>query len=140
MENFIVLYDGVCGLCNRAVRFIVRRDKRDLFRFAPIQSDLGKRILKRHHRNPDRLDTFVLVRDYEKETESILVKARAGLFVGRVLGGFWKLFYGFWILPDFILNFFYDLVARGRYQIFGKYDTCPLPNEKLRHKFIDQAS
>lgn len=136
-SRLIVLYDGVCGLCNRSIQFILKRDKTDLFRFAALQSEFARTILDRHHRDPDVLDTIIVVLDYEKPTERILLKARAALYCAKIIGGVWKLFYGFSIFPNFLLNFFYNLVAKYRYKIFGKYDSCPLPDEKVKSKFIE---
>jgi len=87
MDNhLIVLYDGVCGLCNKSIQFILKRDKKDAFRFASLQSEFGRKILHRHGKDPDRLDTFIVVQSFEKESERLIIKARAALFVAKNSG------------------------------------------------------
>ena len=134
----LVLYDGVCGLCNRSVRFLLDRDRRDVFRFAALQGALAKQTLAKYGANAEDLDTVYVVVDYGLPGERILSRARAWLYCLRLLGAPWSwiaAWYGW--LPDFVLNIAYDLVARGRYRIFGKYDTCPLPSPGEAAKFLD---
>lgn len=134
----IVLYDGVCGLCNRLVQFILKRDRNDRFRFAALQSDFGRRILLRHGRDPEILDTVYLVLDHTEPTERVLTRNDAVATVLEQLGGFWRVAATlFRLFPRSVRDRQYNLIARNRYQIFGKYDACPLPDPKLRHRFID---
>ncbi len=137
LERPILLYDGICGLCNRVVRFVTNRDRADKFRFAPLQGGLAADILTRQGIDPGRLDTIFVVIDRGLPTERLLSKARAALFVARELGAPWSAVQPLGILPDRLLNLGYDLVARFRYKIFGKHDQCPLPNPADRHKFLD---
>ena len=133
----ILLYDGVCGLCNRFVRFILKHDHNDRFRFAALQSTFARAILERHGLNPNALDTVYLVSDYDQPNERLLARNQAATAVLRELGGFWR----FWasildLLPGRFRDWRYALVARNRYRFFGKYETCPLPQEEDRHTFL----
>jgi predicted DCC family thiol-disulfide oxidoreductase YuxK len=139
--NPILLYDGVCGLCNRFVQFILKRDRQDRCRFAALQSDFAGKILARHSLSARDLDTVYLVQHHEQANESLLSRSDAAIVVGFELGGWWSVMSAaFRLLPKFIRNWGYDVVARSRYRIFGKYDACPLPDPKHRHKFLDQPA
>ncbi len=138
MSNPILLYDGVCGLCNRFVRFILKHDRRDRFRFAALQSNFARAILERHGLNPDGIDTVYLVFDFDSPSEHLLSRNQAATGVLRELGGGWR----FWanlldLLPTRFRDWRYALVARNRYRFFGKYEACPLPRERDRQKFLD---
>ena len=138
MPHPIILYDGVCGLCNRFVQFILRHDHKDQFRFAALQSDLARTILKRHRLNADVLDTVYVVLDCGESTERVLTRNEAASAVLKELGGVWRL--GAKLLdlfPKRFRDWRYALVARNRYRFFGKYATCPVPKEEDRHKFLD---
>jgi predicted DCC family thiol-disulfide oxidoreductase YuxK len=136
--NPILLYDGVCGLCNRFVQFVLKRDAEDRFRFASLQSDLAATILQRHHRDPHDLDTLYLVTNYQEPDERLTARSDAVLAVLRQLGGFWRTAaFALQLLPRWLRDWKYSLVARTRYRLFGKYDACPLPREKDRHRFLD---
>jgi len=137
MPNPIILYDGVCGLCNRFVQFVLRHDDKDRFHFAALQSNFARAILERHGLNPDLLDTVYLVFDYGQSNEHLFSRNEAASGVLKELGGVWR----FWatlldILPERFRDWRYNLVARNRYRFFGKYEACPLPKEKDRHKFL----
>lgn len=135
--NPIILYDGVCGLCNRLVRFVVKRDRRDCFRFASLQSDYAGRILRTHGANPTDLDTMYVVLNHEQPNEQLAARSDAAMFILRELGGIWTVLAA-WLrlLPRPLRGWGYNRVARIRYRVFGKYDTCLLPDEKYRHKFL----
>ena len=136
-SNSILLYDGVCGLCNRFVRMILKRDHKDRFRFAALQSNFARTILERHGLNPDLLDTVYLVFDYGLPTEHLLSRNEAATAVLKELGGFWRFWAGLLhLLPRRFRDWRYNLVASNRYRFFGKYETCPLPKEQDRHKFL----
>ena len=132
----LILYDGVCGLCNGLNQFVLKRDPSNKFRFASLQSPLAHRILKRYGRNADDLDTFYVIENYERESERLWDKARAGLFVLSEVGGLWRFFSLLQIIPTFILNFGYDLIAKSRYRIFGKFDSCLIPAPQYKEKFL----
>ncbi len=135
--NHLVLYDGVCGLCNRSVRAVLKADSEKIFQFAALQSATGQRCLARYGHGTDRLESLILIVDYETPSERILLKSEAALFVTRQLGGFWRAWRAAGILPRSFLDMVYESVARNRYRWFGKLDSCPLPDERHRHRFID---
>jgi predicted DCC family thiol-disulfide oxidoreductase YuxK len=136
--NPILLYDGVCGLCNRLVQFVLKRDARDHVRFASLQSDFASRILRRHGLDPHDLDTVYLVTDYDQPDERLTARSDAVIAVLRQQGGFWgAIAIALRVLPRRLRDWGYGLVARTRYRIFSKYETCLLPQEKHRHRFLD---
>ena len=137
MSNFIVLYDGVCGLCNRLNQFLLKRDHHDRLLFASLQSDLGKKILERHGADPSDLDTVYVVEDYDSPSERVLMRSSAILRALEALGGIWKLSAAGKILPRPIRDLFYKVVATNRYRVFGKYEVCMMPDPKYRKKFLD---
>jgi predicted DCC family thiol-disulfide oxidoreductase YuxK len=133
----IILYDGVCGLCNRIVRFILKRDSRDLFRFATLQSGFARALLQKHGMIADKLESTYLVLDPGQATERVQIRSEASITIFRELGGFWRTLANLSaIFPRRLNDWGYNLVARYRYRLFGKYDTCPLPDERTRSKFI----
>ena len=135
----VVLYDGVCGLCNRLVRFVLKRDHNAVFRFASLQSSVAQQILIRHGITPDALDTFYVVSDFATPGERVLSKSAAALYVAAKLGPVWKAAAVLRILPRRMRDAIYDTIARHRYRVFGRYDTCPLPEARYRERFIDLA-
>jgi predicted DCC family thiol-disulfide oxidoreductase YuxK len=142
MSHPILLYDGVCGLCNRLVRFVLRRDPAGMFRFAALQSPLAERILARHGVDARDLDTLYVVENAEHADEKLLPRSDAVIFILRRLGGAGR---SFWWLAGFLLQLLpravrdwgYGVVARSRYRMFGRYDACPLPTEETRSRFLD---
>jgi len=133
----IVLYDGVCGLCNRAVQFLLKRDRLDRLQFASLQSDLAAKVLNRHGMDPKGLDTVYAVLNYGEQNETLLAKGDAFLFFAGVVGGIWSVARVVKIIPRPVRNWLYDFVARHRYQVFGKSESCMLPDPKQRHKFLE---
>jgi predicted DCC family thiol-disulfide oxidoreductase YuxK len=132
-----VLYDGVCGLCNRLNQFILKRDAHDRFRFASLQSSLAATVLQRHGADPRDLDTVYIVLDYGQPTERLLARSDAILYVLSQLDGIWKLARVGRALPKMLRDGLYQVVARNRYRVFGKYESCLLPDPQYRHKFLD---
>lgn len=133
MEKQIILFDGVCNLCNKAVTYIIDHDKNDHFKFAALQSDVGKDLLSKHSIDPQEIDSIVLI-----DTNKAYIKAGAALRIAKKLSGALPLLYGFVILPKFITNAIYDFIARNRYDWFGKKDNCMIPSPELKAKFLDQ--
>jgi predicted DCC family thiol-disulfide oxidoreductase YuxK len=133
----ILLYDGVCGLCNRMVQFVLHRDCRNQFRFASLQSPFAAELLERHGHDPTRLDTVVLVLDGGTPSERLLKKSRAALGVLRILGGPWSALCVLGVLPTVVLDLGYNFVARVRYRVFGKSESCRLPDPRYRERFIE---
>jgi predicted DCC family thiol-disulfide oxidoreductase YuxK len=137
--NPIVLYDGVCALCNRFVTFVLARDRAGTFRFASLQSDLARTTLMRHGRNAGEVTTLVLVLDAGLPTERLLDQSSAALQVLKQLPGGWRgLGRVMTLAPAPLRDVVYDLVARTRYRTFGKYDVCPLPSPAVRDRFLDK--
>ena len=139
----ILLYDGVCGLCNRLVQFILRRDHNAVFRFASLQSALAARILTRHGANPADLDTndlntIYVVVNHDLPGESLLSRSDAVLFILHQLGGLSRpAAFLLQLLPKFLRDSAYNAVARHRYRIFGRSETCILPSAQDRSRFLD---
>jgi predicted DCC family thiol-disulfide oxidoreductase YuxK len=133
----IVLYDGVCGLCNRAVQFLLKRDRHDRFRFASLQSDFAANLLQRHGINYTKLDTVYAVVNHGETNEKLLAKGDAFLFFAKVLGGIWSVARLGSVIPRPIRNWLYDFVAANRYRVFGKAESCMLPDAASRHKFLE---
>jgi predicted DCC family thiol-disulfide oxidoreductase YuxK len=138
MSHPILLYDGVCGLCNRLVQFILKRDRAAIFRFASLQSPFAGRILARYGANPADLDTVYVVVDHNGEGELLLARSDAVVFILSRLGGVWRATtFLLPIVPRPLRDWAYRIVARNRYRIFGRYDTCPLPSEDTCDRFLD---
>jgi len=127
----IILFDGVCNLCNGLVRFIIKRDKAGRFKFASLQSDIGLLWLKRFGMTNDKLESVVLIKD-----EKYYLKSTGVLKILRELDGIWKAFYIFIIIPRTLRDFVYNLIAKSRYRIFGKQDTCMIPTPELQDRFL----
>ncbi len=132
-EPILLLIDGECYLCHAITQFVVKRDHARRFRFASLQSKLGQQLLRIGGLSPDDMDSFVMVQDGH-----YYIKSDAALRVYRELGGLWALLYGGVIFPVAFRNRVYDLIARQRYQWFGKAETCLLPTAELRGRFVEQ--
>jgi predicted DCC family thiol-disulfide oxidoreductase YuxK len=135
----LVLYDGVCGLCNRMNQFILARDAGDRFRFAPLQGALATELVARYGRSAVDLDTVYVIADFGGPDERLLDRSRAIFHVLRRLGGFWSFARVLSLLPQSVTDAAYTYVARHRYQWFGQSEVCLLPEPRHRAKFIDDA-
>jgi predicted DCC family thiol-disulfide oxidoreductase YuxK len=133
----LVLYDGVCALCNAFTRFVLKRDSARIFHFASLQSRVATAILERFGASPAELSTVHVVADYRSAEPLHLTKSRAVLFVVAHLGGPWKAARVFERLPRSVTDLVYDVVARYRYRVFGRYEVCPIPRPHERGRFID---
>jgi predicted DCC family thiol-disulfide oxidoreductase YuxK len=131
----VMLYDGVCGFCNKSVQMILDHDRVGTLRFAALQSDYGKAIIERHAELRG-VDSVVFVESTEG-VERVFVRSDAALRIASYLGGAWKIFLAAKILPKPLRDYFYDLFARNRYRMFGKYDSCMLPPSEVRSRFLD---
>jgi len=130
-QHSIILFDGVCNLCNTAVQFVIRRDQAGHFLFASLQSEEGKKILAENNLPPGEMQSFILLEDgkaYDRST--------AALKVLRKLKGFWPLLYSFMVVPKFIRDGVYQVIAKNRYQWFGKKNECMIPTAELRARFL----
>ena len=130
-DKKILLFDGVCNLCNSSVTFVIKHDKKDLFRFAALQDPAGKGLIEKHQIDTSKTDSIILV-----DGDKAYVKSTAALKVARHLGGGYPLLYAFMIIPNFIRNWVYDYVARNRYNWYGKKESCMLPTPELKSKFL----
>lgn len=129
----VLLFDGVCNLCNSVVQFVIRNDKEEKLCFASLQSPFGIQALKRHGLSADDLSTFVYIRNGKAH-----IRSTGFLYLSRDLGGAFRLFEVAWVVPKFVRDFVYDLVARSRYSIFGKREDCYVPTEGLRSRFLEE--
>jgi predicted DCC family thiol-disulfide oxidoreductase YuxK len=128
----IVLFDGVCKFCDASVNFILDHDRAARVRFAALQSETGRALLKKHRLPPDRLDTLVLV-----EGNRPAVRSTAALRIARYLDAPWPLLTALLLLPTFLRDAAYELLAANRYRWFGRLDACRVPTPELRQRFLD---
>jgi len=132
INNPVVLFDGVCNLCSGAVQFIIKHDPEKQFRFASLQSKFGEEVMKHFNLPIDQFNSFILL-----ENEKIYTRSTAALKVSKKLTGIWSFAYGFIIIPRFIRDAVYNLIARRRYKWFGKKNECWIPTPELRSLFLD---
>jgi len=131
-KDFIILFDGVCNLCNGSVQFVLKRDKAAFFKFASLQSDTGQDLLKRFDLPTDDYNSFVLI-----EQRSVFTKSTAALRVARKLDGWWRFLYVFMVIPRPVRDAVYGFIARNRYRMFGKRETCMIPQPEWKSRFLD---
>lgn len=132
MNNPVILFDGVCNFCNGFVNFVIKRDGKKLFRFAPLQSDKGKELLRENRLPPSSFKTFILLEEgeiYKRSTAAIRVLSR--------LSGIYKYAKAFYVIPKFIRDFVYNIIAKYRYKIFGKREECMIPTDDIKSRFLD---
>jgi predicted DCC family thiol-disulfide oxidoreductase YuxK len=131
-DKKIILFDGVCNLCNSSVQYVIKRDKNDVFRFVALQSELGQKILKHIGINDKNIDSIVL---YEPG-KAYYYKSTAALEIAKKLGGL--LTYGtiFKIIPTRLRDVAYDYIAKNRYKWYGKQESCMIPTPELQSKFL----
>lgn len=131
-QKKIILFDGVCNLCNGFVQFIINRDKQDVFRFASLQSETGKQLLLERHIDASKIDSVVLI----EPGVAYYTKSDAALQIGSHIKGYGTISRILYLIPSSLRNIVYDLIARYRYAWFGKKDTCMVPSPELKAKFI----
>lgn len=131
-EKPIILFDGVCNFCNAGINFIIKQDKKSVFLFAPLQSKYGQRIAEQFHLPKKDFDSFILI-----DKGKIYNKSAAGFKIYGKLPWYWKWTQIFWIVPRFITDAVYDLIARNRYKWFGKKERCMIPTPEQRSRFLD---
>lgn len=129
-DDHIILFDGVCNLCNSAVQYVIKRDGKGLFKFASLQSETGRILLVKSGLPPDHLKSFVYIHGSRFYTRST-----AALKVAQQLKGPVQLLYGFIIVPGVIRDWVYDFIAKNRYRLFGRKDTCIIPTPQLKERF-----
>ncbi len=130
-DHKIILFDGICNFCNSSVNFIMDHDKKDVFRFAALQSDPGVELQKKFCLDPNDMQSFILI-----EGNKYFKKTTAALRTARDFGFPWNFSYVFIIIPPFIRNIAYNIIAKYRYKWFGKRDTCRIPSPEERAKFL----
>lgn len=133
----LVLYDGVCGLCDHFVQFLIKIDRTDRLRFAALQGELGGRLLKEAGRNADALSTVVVIADYGTPSARWLERSDAALFAIASVGGVYRVMNVLRLVPRFFRDAAYLAIARSRYRIFGRFDSCPVPTPATRARFLD---
>jgi len=128
----IILFDGVCNFCNSSVNYVIKHDKKDVFRFVALQSELGQQITDYLKIDTSKMDSFIL---YEPGI-AYYTKAEAALKVAKELGGLVSVLQLFHIIPNTIKNFVYDIFAKNRYKWFGKKESCMIPTPEMRNRFL----
>ena len=128
----IILFDGICNFCDGAVNFVLKQDKKAVFRFAPLQSQAGQKLLEQYQVQKKDFDSFVLIQDgkaYQKSSAALKVLDR--------LPWYWKWTQVFWIVPKFMRDAVYDFIAGSRYKWFGEKEKCMIPTPDVRNRFLD---
>jgi predicted DCC family thiol-disulfide oxidoreductase YuxK len=128
----IILFDGVCNLCNSSVQFVIKRDKKDVFRYAALQSEIGQQLVNQRHIDTSKVDSIILI----EPNVAYYTKSDAALEIAQDLGGLWKLTTVFTWIPTSIRNGIYDFIAKNRYKWFGKQESCMIPTPELKAKFL----
>ena len=132
LKHPVILFDGVCNLCSSSVQFIIKHDKKKIFRCASLQSAYAASVLQQYNLSANNFNSFVLLKE-----EKAFTKSTAALMVVKQLNGLVKLLYCFIIIPPFIRNAVYTFIANNRYKWFGKKEVCWLPTKELKSLFIN---
>lgn len=130
--NEIVLFDGVCNFCDSSVRFILKKERKPILKFASLQSETGQKLVKNYELDKKGIDSIVYISNGKAR-----IKSTAALYLAKRLKGGYPLLFGFMIVPVFIRNWVYDWIARNRYKWFGKKDSCMIPSKEIRERFVD---
>ncbi len=130
-KQSLVLFDGVCHFCNNSVNFIIDHDPGKKFVFAPLQSQLARELLTKHGEDADTIDTIKVIRG-----NNVYKRSRAALEIAKQLNGLWPLCYAAIIIPGFLRDFVYNIIAKNRYKWFGKMDACRIPTPEMRERFL----
>jgi predicted DCC family thiol-disulfide oxidoreductase YuxK len=131
IDHPVILFDGVCNFCNASINFIIQHDKKKVFRFAPLQSQAGQKLLQHYNLPTENFGSFLLI-----EKGIVYQKSTASLKVYRKLSWFWKWTQMGWLAPKFLRDAVYDLIARNRYKWFGKKEACMVPSSDVRNRFL----
>lgn len=134
----VVFYDGVCGLCNRLVRFLLRRDRHGRLLFAPLQGELARSALAEHRADPSDLDTVYVLAHRNSPSQRVLSRSQAVLYALEQLGGGWRLAAkAAGLVPAPLADLLYRVVAKTRYRVFGQMTSCPVPPLEWRDRFLE---
>lgn len=128
----LILFDGVCNFCNGAVNFTIKRDKKAIIQYAPLQSEKGRLFLRQYNLPVEEMRSFIFIEDGK-----VYMRSTAALRVCRYLRGGWPACYGLIIVPGFIRDGIYNWVAKNRYKWFGKKDQCMVPSPEVRRRFLN---
>jgi predicted DCC family thiol-disulfide oxidoreductase YuxK len=128
-EKAVILFDGVCNFCNSSINFVIRNDKKAQFQFAPLQSEAAQKLAG--NRILSTPDTVILI-----ENDIIYEKSTAALRIAKKLDGLWPVLYGLILIPKFFRDPIYDLIARNRYKLFGKKESCMIPSPEIKSRFL----
>src|SRR3990170_2781458 len=129
----LVLYDGVCGLCSRLLQFLLKHDRRAVFTFASLQSEVGRVMVERFGGNPNELTSSYVLANYRANHAQMFSRSSAALFVAGELGWPWKMAVLLRVVPRAILDQVYNVIARNRYRVFGRHEQCPTSRPEFRH-------
>jgi predicted DCC family thiol-disulfide oxidoreductase YuxK len=127
----IILFDGVCNYCNSVINFIIRQDKKSIFKFAALQSEAGQKLLELYNLPTNNFDSFILI-----DNGKVYQSSTAGLKLYNKLPWYWKWTQAFWIVPKFIRDAVYNIIAKNRYKWFGKKETCMIPSPQVKERFL----
>jgi predicted DCC family thiol-disulfide oxidoreductase YuxK len=130
-QDKIILFDGVCNLCNGLVQFIIKIDKKEVFKFSSLQSEFGQKILLENNLDTKDLNSFIFL-----DQDKVYHKSTAALKMYKSIGSYWQLLYIFIIVPRPIRDWIYSLIAKNRYKWFGKQESCWIPTPELKSRFI----
>ncbi len=131
-DHPIILFDGICNLCNKAVQYVIKNDPGEIFKFATLQSQTGQRLLKEHKLSSLNFNSFILIQEGH-----VFTRSTAALKIAQKLNGHIKLLYGFIIVPTFIRDPVYNFLSKNRYKWFGKRDACMNPTPSLQRRFLN---
>jgi predicted DCC family thiol-disulfide oxidoreductase YuxK len=131
-DKKVILFDGVCNLCNNSIQFIIKRDKKDVFRYAALQSEIGQKLISERNIDTSKVDSIILI----ELGIAFYTKSDAALEIGQSFGGFWRVLSVFNLIPSSLRNIVYDFVAKNRYRWFGRKDACMIPTPDLKAKFL----
>lgn len=132
MKKKIVLFDGVCNLCDRSVQFIIKHDKKDEFRFATLQGEIGNSLMQKRNIDTSRIDSIILI----EPGVAYYTKSDAALQIGMHLKGYRTISKLLYLIPSKLRDIVYDIVARNRYKWYGKKEACLVPTPELKAKFL----
>lgn len=132
LPDRLILFDGVCNLCNSSVNFVIDHDPHAKFSFASLQSEVGQKVLRFNKEPENSLESVMLW-----QNGHLYKKSRAALEIARQLSGVWPALYGFIVFPFFLRDYVYDIIAANRYKWFGKQDQCRLPEPGLKKRFFE---
>ncbi len=130
-SRYIVIFDGICVFCNGAVNFIINRDPGNIFAFSPMQSEVAQSLIKKHHASNEILNTLILIKKGR-----CYLRTDATLEISKDLAGYWYLLNIFKIIPRPVRDFLYTLLARNRYNLFGRLSSCMVPTENVKKRFM----